>query len=76
MHLTGFTLGELSYGHSVVGLLAASFIFAPLAILIAYYGFGALLVYLAFTRAERVVRWIGPSGDPGRSLSGATPQSA
>ena len=61
MHLLGLNLGELSYSHSVVGILAAAFLFAPLALLFISYAIGGLLVYFAFTKAARFVRWIGPS---------------
>ncbi len=71
MRLLGLNLGALSYSHSVVGILAAAFLFAPLAMLLVSYASAGLLVYFAITKAERLVHWIGPSGATRRPLPGA-----
>jgi hypothetical protein len=75
MHPLGLNSGELSYSHSVVGILAAAFIFAPLAMLFISYAIAGLLVYFAFTKAERFVRWIGPSDATPRPIPGAAARS-
>lgn len=64
-------MGESSYSHSVVGILAAAIMFAPLAMLFISYAIAGLLVYFAFTKAQRFVHWIGPSGAAPRPLPGA-----
>ena len=64
-------MGKLSYSHSLVCILAAAFLFAPLAMLLVSYASVVLLVYFAITKAERLVHWIGPSGATRRPLPGA-----
>ncbi len=71
MHLLGLNFGGLPYSHSVVGILAAAFMLAPLAMLIISYAIAGLLVYFAFMKAERFVRWIGPSDATPRPIPGA-----
>lgn len=66
------SLREFSCRLSIIGILVAAFMFAPLAMLLISYVIAGLLVHFAITKAERFVRWIGPSGATPRPLLGAT----
>ncbi len=67
-------LGDFSYRLSIVGILVAASMFAPLAILVISYLIAGLLVHFAITKAVRFVRWIGPSVASRPSLPGTAAQ--